>query len=232
MDNRTYLITGGSSGIGKAIGEKVVDKGHNAIVFDKKSPDYNSQFFKTDIRNKKEIKKSVNELDTIDVLVNNAGVYKRTPVDEFNEDSFYDIFDTNVKGYRLVYTHLLPFLKDSEDGNVVNVSSGLGKRPEPYSDLYSASKAAIIAMSISWANNYEKTGVRSNCVLPGPVKTSILSENFTEDELDEYKKLQPMKKFLEPTEVAESILTLSLNDFYNGACLEVGGESNNNQYGL
>jgi 3-oxoacyl-[acyl-carrier protein] reductase len=123
-------------------------------------------------------------------------------------------------------------VQESQDGNVINITSGLAYNPEPYSDLYSASKAAINAMKTSWANSYAETGVRANAILPNPVETDMLTENFSKKELEEYRELQPMRKFSQPEDIAEAAVMVASNNSFNGAEIEVGGEAHNNQYGL
>lgn len=226
------VVTGGSNGIGRAVCEKFLAEGADVTVFDTEEPTYATEYSETDITEEKDVKGTFREMEELDVVVNNAGVYHRTPVGVFENELFQELFETNVKGYRLAYTHALPLLCESEDGNVVNVSSGLSKRPEPESDLYSASKSAINTMKTSWANSYPETGVRANAVLPGPVETEMLTRAFTEDELEEYKKRQPQGRLVQPEEVAEAVSFLAENTEYNGTELELGGETHQNQYGL
>ena len=231
-DGAKVLVTGGASGIGEPVGELFLREGADVIVFDREEPEYEARHFEVDVRREEEVAEAFGEIDRLDTLVNNTGVYRRTPIEEFNSDVFDEIFETNLKGYRSNFTHALPMLRESSDGNVVNVSSGLAERPEPESDLYSASKAAANAMKTSWANSYAETGVRANAVLPGPVRTEMLTETFTDDALEDYRGKQPERRFVEPDEVAEAVLALASNEAYNGAELEVGGEAHNNRYGL
>lgn len=232
LKNKIALVTGGSNGIGKSIGKKFLNEGADLIVFDKEEPSYDAEYFDVDIRDEKEIEISLEKIDRLDILVNNAGVYQHTPIDNFDDTSFYKIFETNVKGYRMMYTYCMPLLQDSKDGNVINIASGLAYNPEPYSDLYSASKAAINSMKTSWSNSYKDTEIRANSILPNPVNTDMLTENFSKKDLDEYRELQPMRKFSQPEDVAEVAILLASNDSFNGAEVEIGGEAHNNQYGL
>lgn len=232
LKNKIALVTGGSNGIGKSISKKFLNEGADLIVFDKKEPSYDAEYFDVDIRDEKEIEISLEKIDRLDILVNNAGVYQHTPIDNFDDTSFYKIFETNVKGYRMMYTYCMPLLQDSKDGNVINIASGLAYNPEPYSDLYSASKAAINSMKTSWSNSYKDTEIRANSILPNPVNTDMLTENFSKKDLDEYRELQPMRKFSQPEDVAEVAILLASNDSFNGAEVEIGGEAHNNQYGL
>lgn len=232
LEGKTAVITGGSKGIGRSIAEKFAEKGAQIIIFDIEEPTENYQYHNVDVRREDQVREAIQKLDKLDILVNNAGVYRHTSLHEFDQESFKEIFQTNVKGYRMMYTYALPLLKASSDGNVVNISSGLSRRPEPYSDLYSASKAAINSMKTSWANSYTETGVRANSILPGPVETDMLTENFSQEELEDYQSAQPMKRFSQPEEVAEAAFLLVTENSMNGAEIEVGGEANSNQYSL
>jgi len=232
VSTRKVIVTGGSNGIGRAIGERFLAEGADVTVFDMEEPPYGAEYSETDVRKQKEVKMAFRGVCELDVLVNNAGLYHRTPADVFEDELFYELFETNVKGYRLAYTYGLPLLTESEEGSVVNVSSGLSKRPEPESDLYSATKSAVNTMKTSWANSYPETGVRANAVLPGPVETEMLTEALTKEELEKYESLQPQGRLVQPEEVAEAVLFLTQNPTHNGAELEVGGETHQNQYGI
>lgn len=232
LSKSTVLVTGGSRGIGEAVAKVFLQEGAEVIVFDKKQPSYDVRYFQVDISDEEEVRFGLDKVTSIDCLVNNAGVYRQTPVTKFNGEDFEEIFNVNVKGYRMMYTYALPMLEDSEDGNVINISSGLGKQPEPWSDIYSASKAAINCLKTSWANSYAETDVRANAILPNPVETDMLNKAFSDDELMEYKEKQPMREFSEPEDVAEVAVLLASNASLNGAEFEVGGEAHNNQYGL
>lgn len=232
LEGKTALITGGSKGIGKSIAERFEDEGAKIIIFDVNESSFGDEHYQVDVSKENQIKKAFQEIESLDILVNNAGVYRKTPLEQFSDRSFSEIFETNVKGYRMMYSYALPLLRDSDDGNVINISSGLSKRLEPYSDLYSASKAAINTMKTSWANSYSETKVRANSILPGPVETEMLTENFTQEELEEYKEQQSMERFIKPEEVAEIALLLAKENSLNGAEIEVGGEASSNQYSI
>jgi len=104
VSGKTVLVTGGSNGIGEAIGEKFLEEGAEVVVFDQEKPSYDAEYFEVDVRKEEQITEALQKVENLDILVNNAGIYRHTPIDEFNEEDFDDIFETNVKGYRIMYT--------------------------------------------------------------------------------------------------------------------------------
>jgi NAD(P)-dependent dehydrogenase (short-subunit alcohol dehydrogenase family) len=230
MPQKTVLVTGGSNGIGEAISKAFIEEGCRVIVFDLKEPSFDTEYYEVDVRKESEVREAFEHIKELDVLVNNAGIYRHTPQDEFDEEDFMDIVKTNVMGYRMMFTYVLPLLQESEDGNVVNISSALARCPEPYSDLYSGAKAFVNSMTQSWA--IQENGVRSNTIMVGPVETDMLTENFSEDELEDYLDRQLVDEFTQPEDIAELVSFCASNPQMSGELLSIGGEAGQNQYGV
>ena len=230
---KTVVITGGSSGIGAATADLFYSEGYNVIVFDLNPCDGRFTYFNVDIRNEDLIENAVSKIDTIDVLVNCAGVYYLRFVTDMPKNELDDIIDTNIKGTFLVSKHCLPKLKES-NGNIVNISSGLGMVPELSSPAYCATKAAIIMLTKCMAQEYASIPVRVNCVLPGPIDTPLLRSSFsTEEEYEEYRIINPMKKIGTPDDVAQIIYFLASDKakYVTGGLYSVdGGESTSSAY--
>ncbi len=222
------LVTGGSNGIGAAIGKMLVEEGAEVIVFDQEEPGYEAEYHSVDVRDHSQIEEAFGQIEELDILVNNAGVYEQVLTENTEPEQLDKMVDTNFKGYYTVAKHALPLLKENE-GSIVNISSGLGESPEPYSPAYSATKAAINSLTDAWAQKYASDNIRVNAVLPGPIHTDMLHGAFdSEEELDEYRELNPLGKIGEPEDVARAVLYLADpgNDFVTGAKLPVdGGES-------
>jgi 3-oxoacyl-[acyl-carrier protein] reductase len=230
MPGKTVLVTGGANGIGEAISKFFLEEGFKVIVFDMEKPSFDAEFYKVDVREESEIREAFEHIKELDLLVNNAGIYRHTPQDEFDEEVFMDIVKTNVMGYRMMFTYALPMLQESDDGNVVSISSALAECPEPYSDLYSGAKAFVNSMTQSWA--IQDNGVRSNTVMVGPVETDMLAENFSDEELEDYLDRQLVDEFTQPEYVAELVSFCASNPQMSGELLSIGGEAGQNQYGV
>lgn len=113
---------------------------------------------------------------TLDVLVHNAGVFRFTPLTALDTATAREVLDTNVLGPALLTGHLLPLLR-SPGGSIVLVSSRGGHNPGPGSSLYSASKAAVHSFTTSWAAELAERGIRVNAVAPGFVRTEAYAAN-------------------------------------------------------
>jgi NAD(P)-dependent dehydrogenase (short-subunit alcohol dehydrogenase family) len=231
--DKTILITGGSSGIGEAIAKKFLKEGTDVIIFDTKKPNYGVNFYRVDIKSEESIQEAFLHIKRLDVLINNAGVYLRAAVDKTSKEQLDNIIDTNLKGTFLVSKHALPLIKESK-GSIINISSGLGLVPEPESSAYCATKAGIIMLTKTMAQEYADQGIRINAVLPGPIDTPMLREAFaSEEELQQYAKINPMKRIGQPEEVAELVFFLSSNksNYITGGLYSVdGGESSSSLY--
>lgn len=116
-----------------------------------------------------EVKKRYGKLD---VLVNNAGVAPVTPLENQTMEEFDQVFDINVKGVVNLTKQALPLLKESK-GNVVNISSAVANNPLANMSVYSSSKAALNTLTIVWAKELAKYGIRVNSVAVGPIETPI-----------------------------------------------------------
>lgn len=226
---KTAVVTGGSSGIGFETVKGLIKKGYKVYNLDlNKSKNKEAITLICDITKKREIEKALDKIDTIDVLVNCAGIFGCYYVEDTPEEFLNEIIDVNMKGTFLVTKIALPKLRRSK-GNIVFVSSGIGINADPTCPAYCITKAGINMLAKSLALTEIKYGVRVNAVMPGPIKTPLLLRWFeSNEELEKYTKLNPQNLIGEPKDVADAICFLSdeNNRYINGSFLAVdGGES-------
>jgi len=233
LAKKTALITGGSKGIGKAIAQRFIKEGANVIVFDLEKPSYKAEFHQVDISDDNQIEKAFRQIKQLDILVNNAGIYFQASVEQTTKEQLNKMADTNFKGTFLMCKYALPLIKKS-NGNIINISSGLGIVPEPESPAYCSTKAAIIMLTKCMAQEYAGQRIRVNAILPGPIDTLLLRNAFSsQKELDEYAKINPMKRIGKPEEVANVAVFLASEEasYVTGGLYSVdGGESTSSLY--
>lgn len=163
------LITGGSSGIGRATAKILLEKSHDVYVFDKDEPDFEpTKFFEGDVRDEDFVENVLEDLE-FDILVNCAGFYELGSLEDMSSEVAEKIFDTNVHGYLNFIRHSMPILRE-RNGRVVNVSSVAGRVSMPYFGAYCSSKHAVESLSDSLRR---ESDVEVVVVEPGVVETGF-----------------------------------------------------------
>ena len=189
----TWLITGCSSGLGRALAEKVLADGHNAVVTARNArsiQDLSAGFPETalalplDVTDKEQINAAVKEAQqkfgAIDVLVNNAGYGYRAAVEEADDDDIRRLFDTNVFGAVDMIKAVLPGMRAQKTGSILNISS-IGARISPAgSGYYSASKAALEGISGSLHKELQPLGINVTVIEPGAFRTEFAGRSLTQ----------------------------------------------------
>ena len=227
LRGKVVLVTGASTGIGRAIARFFISEGARVIVFGLNRPDYNVEFHRVDVRKEGEIKKAMLKVGEIDVLVNNAGVAKLATVEKTSNELLNEVLDVNFKGVFWMCKHGIP--KINQGGCIVNISSIAGlKSFESYS-VYCASKAAVISLTKTLALELAKKKIRANCIAPGIIDTEIWGKMFGKEakkELKEISEFVPLKRVGKPEEIAQAVSFLCRNEFANGSVVIVdGGET-------
>lgn len=238
------LVTGGTSGIGKEIVKTLlqsdcfvfVNFGHNeAQMFDAKkefkeiSDDF--KCLKADVSKEDEVYNMMQvineEYGHLDYLVNNAG----TNVDAFLENAdmveFKRVVDVNFFGKVIVSKYAIPLLKKGENASIVNIASRLGSMPCVEASAYCAAAAAIINFTKAASKELAKYKIRVNCVSPSLTITPLALSGWTEEEIEEQKNSNPLKRLGEPSDIANTVLFL-LSDkasYINGQNINVNGGS-------
>jgi NAD(P)-dependent dehydrogenase (short-subunit alcohol dehydrogenase family) len=242
FENRVALVTGGSTGIGAAVAKKLAEKGARVIVTGrheetlraaaKQHPNIESLI--SDIANPKAVAASLAAVKShgrLDILVNNAGVAQIAPIGDASPEHVREMFEINVFGLIETTRLALPLLRQSK-GTIVNVSSVAADHPVPNMSAYSATKAAIVALTRSWAQELAADGIRVNVVSPGPIETPILSPEKLKLPPQQIAQLAesltqrvPMRRFGTVDEVAHVVAFLASAEasFVNGAQYTVGG---------
>jgi 3-oxoacyl-[acyl-carrier protein] reductase len=239
--NQNVIVTGGTRGIGKAItlaflkeGAKVIATFSNnmeaAESLKVEAGEYASNLIlrKFDVSNSEDVNafyQYVEEnFEAIHVLVNNSGIRKDNMVAMMPDEDFKRVLDINLNGTFLMSKHaVLNFMKNRY-GRVVNISSIGGDICFAGQSNYAASKAAQLAFSKSLAKEVAKKGVTVNCVSPGFIETDLISD-LPQEQIKEYKKQVPMKRFGKTSEVASAVLYLASKEagYITGANLEIAG---------
>lgn len=228
---KTAIITGGASGIGEATVKLFQETGWKTIILDIQDPkDEKSEYVYCDVKNAQQVTEAFSKLATPDVVVHSAGVYKAATLDESSADEIAETCRVNLEGTIYVNQSAVAKMRDRE-GVIVNISSALALISDPTSPVYSATKAAIVSLTKTLAQTYAPA-IRINAVLPGPVDTPLLRKAFDANEdLDNYKKLNPLQRFAIAEEIAQAILFLIENKYCTGTILQVdGGEGSTSMY--
>lgn len=242
MENKkNVLITGGTRGIGKAIALKFAREGYNLIInyvsdrtdikkLEEEFIKYNVDvlFIKADVSNfeecKKMIDKSMEKFETIDVLINNAGITKDNLLLRMSVEDFEQVIDINLKGTFNVTKNVVPYMMKKRKGKIVNLASVVGISGNAGQCNYAASKSGIIGFTKSIAKELASRNILANCVAPGFIDTdmtSILNDNVKEN----INSQIPLKRMGKSEEIANSVYFLAgeENTYITGQVLNVDG---------
>ena len=224
------VVTGGSTGIGRAIAERLQGSGARVWVWDVSPCELDGVgYAPVDVTNADQIASAIGRIlaDTfrIDILVNNAGHTGGTSsVEEFDPGNWRRVIDVNLTGVFEVSRQVVPVMRRAGWGRIVNMASLAGKEGTPNLSAYSAAKAGVIAFTKSLAKELADTEVRVNSVAPAAIETDILRQMALEAVRTMIEK-SPLKRLGRVDEVAELVLWLCSEacSFSTGAVFDLSG---------
>jgi NAD(P)-dependent dehydrogenase (short-subunit alcohol dehydrogenase family) len=241
FENKVVLVTGGTSGIGKATaieftraGAKVVLTGRREkegaqVVAEIKKLGGDAAFVRADVAKDDDVKKmvdfTVEKYGKLDIAFNNAGVEWKGALDQATETEYRRIFDINVWGVLNSMRHEIPVMLKNGGGTIVNTSSVAGHVGLPQVSVYIASKHAVEGLTKSVALEFAKQKIRINAIAPGVIATEML-DRFAGDELrDQIVAITPVGRIGASEEIAAAVLYLASDaaKFTTGTSLVVDG---------
>ncbi|MBC8986214.1 SDR family oxidoreductase [Pedobacter sp. N36a] len=242
LKGKSAIITGGGSGIGKAISMLFAKQGANVHIIELnaaaaeqavaeiQASGGTADAYGCDVSNQEAVLEVFQKIGAIDILVNNAGIAHIGKADTTSEEDFTKVFNVNVKGaYNCLYAGI-PALKNSSSAVILNMASIAAVVGITDRFAYSMSKGAIFAMTLSVARDYMAEGIRCNSISPARVHTpfvdGFIAKNYAGKEAEIFEKLsksQPVGRMGKPEEVASLALYL---------CSEEAGFITGNDYPL
>ncbi|MDG2917991.1 SDR family NAD(P)-dependent oxidoreductase [Bisgaard Taxon 10/6] len=239
--NKTALVTGGGTGIGRAIAKRMAKDGANVVIIGRNEETLeesaeqheNITYIVADVLKSEDIARVLTEIQEefgkLDIVVNNAGIAPMTPIEKINLADFDRTFALNVRAVIDVTAQVIPYLKASK-GNIVNITSGLVHNPMPENGIYTASKAAVLSLTRTWAKELAPYGIRVNSVSAGVTSTLIHNGlGFDEEQKEAYRqavsKAVPLGRFAEPDEISPVVAFLASEHarYVTGADYRVDG---------
>ncbi|MFB7501287.1 SDR family NAD(P)-dependent oxidoreductase [Streptomyces sp. NPDC056161] len=236
MSGRTALVTGATAGIGRVVAMQLAREGAHVVVHGRdaergatvvkeiQAVGGTAQFVQADLADAEDVQRLADVAGDVDVLVNNAGIYKFLPTKDMSADLFDLHMDLNTKAPYLLVRALAPGMAERGHGSIVNISTLAAAVPTAGTGMYAASKAALEQLTQVWAAEYAKDGVRVNTVAPGPTRTPG-TDAMDPATLQAVADTTAMRRIAEPEEVAEAVVFLASDraSYITGALLEVAG---------
>ena len=229
LAGRAALVTGGASGIGRAVADRLRASGAEVAVFDRQAVEGPGVSVAGDISNPAEVNDAVRrvegELGKIDIMVNSAGVPgESVRTTETTDEEWRQVMGINADGTFYVCRAVIPGMVARGYGRIVLVSSIAGKEGNPMAPAYSASKAAVIGLTKVLGKDLARTGVLVNCVAPAVIETPIL-EGLTAEHVDYMVERIPIGRMGTPEEVASLVCWLASEEcsFSTGATYDISG---------
>lgn len=238
LSNKIAIVTGGTSGIGKAIAKRFISEGAKVVVGapDKEKFATTEQELPgvvcvaTDVRSEDDVKKliakTIEQFGKIDIVVNNAGISHQEDFLGTDLDEYKKIIDINLTGTFLMMKHAIPHLLKTR-GNIINIGSRLSLIADPEVPIYSTSKAAVAMLTKNTAVAFAPKGIRINCLCPGSVDTPLLESYFKtrQEMLDYYAQHNLMGRLGTPDEIANVAAFLASDEasYVTGALWQVDG---------
>ena len=220
MTTRTALVTGGAGGLGAAGAERLKGDGLKVTTLGLSGADVC-----VDVTDEEALRRAADTIGPVDVLVNSAGIVgPNKPLLQTTADEWRRVLDVNVLGTANTMRVFVPGMRDRGWGRVVDFASMAGKDGNPNLSVYSASKAAVIALTKSAGKELATSGVLVNVITPAVIATAMNASTAPEV-LDRLTSLMPMQRIGRPEEVAELVAFLSSDrvSFSTGAVYDISG---------
>lgn len=238
LQGKVAFITGASGGIGGAVARLFAKEGANvglaarsvdkleALAKEVREIGRKAVVCKCDVMKDQEIldsiRKTVSELGPIDILVNNAGIVSFEPVHRLPDEVWDRTMQINAKAPFVAIREVLPSMIERKYGRIINVASVSGKIGLAYRSAYAASKHAVLGLNRSLSAEVAPRGITANCICPTFVSTGMFDESIQkwadetgksfEEMSEELRNKVPMKRFIDPAEVAPLALLLASDD--------------------
>lgn len=238
LKNKNIVISGGTSGIGLAVAKELIKETTNVFILGRSSGRgkialevlgkgyYVSCDVTSETSCKEAIKKVLEKVDRIDILINSAGIYKEERLETITEADFDLTMKVNVLGTMFLSKVCLPYMMTGEDSNIVNVGSDAGVEGNYGCIVYCASKGAVVSLTKAMALDYSPK-VRVNCICPADVETPLVEKQLASGSytLEEMGEVYPLGRIAKASEVAHVILSVVSphNSFMTGSIINVDG---------
>jgi 3-oxoacyl-[acyl-carrier protein] reductase len=237
LKGRHAVITGGASGIGFAIAQRLIASGSKVSLWDRNEAALQtataalgaaSNAVQVDVTAQASVQAAVQQtlkFGDIDCLVNSAGITgPNGKLWDYPVADWEQVMAINVNGVFLCCREVVPHMRTRNYGRIVNIASVAGKEGNPNASAYSASKAAVIALTKSLGKELADTGVRVNCVTPAAVKTAMFDQ-MTQQHIDFMLSKIPMARFGTVEEIAAMVAWLCTEEcsFSTGAVFDLSG---------
>ena len=232
LEDKTILITGSSRGIGAATTRLAEFYGANVILHGKTeskelqflASELNCPYIYCDVADEDAVKKEVGRLESIDVLVNSAGINPSKTFMELTNKDWREIFDANLFGTINFSRAVINSMKERRSGKIINMASIKGYNHVAGKPAYAASKAAVMRLTSSMAEEFAPYGILINSVAPGFVDTEMTHATLSPKILEQMNQI-PLKRMAKPEEIAEMICFLASNraNYITGQTICVDG---------
>ncbi len=236
LDGRNAVVTGGASGLGLAIAERLAASGAKIVIWDidgaaarVAGKKLGGSAVVADVSDPASVTLAVEGtlgvVPAIDVLVNNAGITgPNARLWEYPVEGWQKVFAVNVEGTFHCCRAVVPLMRARNYGRIVNIASVAGKDGNPNASAYSASKAAVIGLTKSLGKELADTAIRVNCVTPAAVRTPLFAQ-MTQSHIDYMLSKIPLGRFGEPQEIAALVAWLASEEcsFSTGAVFDLSG---------
>lgn len=192
------IVTGASRGIGKAISIELTDRGHSCQML--------SRSCGCDITDYEAVKTAINNRTVLpDVLINNAGIVELGTLLEMDPEDWENQFDVNVNGVVWCCQHFIRAVRGKKKAKIINIASTSGMlTPRPGRSAYAASKAAVISLSLSLAEELRPDGIKVYCIAPGACNTDLRKKIYPDDDFE---------NMMQPAELAKFVVDIAENGY-------------------
>ena len=223
LEGKTAVITGGATGIGLAAAKRFIEEGAFVFIFGRRQQELDDAVAELGA-NSRAVKGSVSdeadldrlyaavkaERGTLDIVFANAGSGTPAPLGKLTAEHIDETFDTNVKGTIFTVQKALPLM--GEGGSIILTGSSAGTTGAPAFGAYSASKAAVRNLALTFAVDLKGTGIRINVLSPGPTATELAKAALGEDGQKAYGAMTPLGRMADPKELGAAAAFLASSD--------------------
>jgi 3-oxoacyl-[acyl-carrier protein] reductase len=241
FSGQKVIVTGATRGIGRRISESFLELGATVIGLYSSSSHtaeeflehaervgYDLELHQCNVADHDSVKTFYQDLEprheTVDVLVNNAGIRRDGLTALLTQDDWQNVLDINLTGTFNMSKHVIPFMLKQKYGRIINITSPVSHLGFQGQANYAASKAGQVGFTRTLAKEVARKKITVNCISPGFISTDFI-DDLSADQVSAYKKMVPMRRFGSTTEVADAVLFLASSKaaYITGSVLEITG---------